>query len=413
MSEHVSDDAARRPASGPLAGVRVIELGQLMAGPMVGSRMADFGAEVIKVEPPRTGDPIRQWGHHRYEDQGLMWPVIGRNKKSVTANLRDPRGQDLVRGLVAEADALVENFKPGTLEKWGLSPEELHKINPRLIIVRVSGFGQDGPYSSRAGFASLGEAMGGIRHINGFPDQPPPRFGISLGDTLTALFAFEGLMMALYWRDAKGGGKGQVVDASIVDSCFSMLESALPEYDKCGVIRQPSGTGLANIAPSNIYRTRDDKWMVIAANLDTLYRRLCKAMGQPQLADDPRFRTHVARGEYAAVLDALIAEWTATLTKDELQKTLDEHEVVAGPIYTIADIATDPHFAARKMVLRHPDPRFGELAIPGIAPKLTLTPGEVSWLGEAKPGAGNAHVYGSLLGLDEAALAALETDGVI
>jgi formyl-CoA transferase/succinyl-CoA--D-citramalate CoA-transferase len=403
----------QQSASGPLAGVRIIELGQLMAGPMVGSRAADFGAEVIKIEPPRTGDPIRQWGHHRYNDQGLMWPVIGRNKKSVTANLRDPRGQDLLRKLVEQADALVENFKPGTLEKWGLSPEELHKINPRLVIVRVSGFGQDGPYSARAGFASLGEAMGGLRYINGFPDQPPPRFGISLGDTLTALFAFEGLMMALYWRDAKGGGKGQVVDASIIDSCFSMLESALPEYDKCGVIRQPSGTGLANIAPSNIYRTRDDKWMVIAANLDTLYRRLCVAMGKPELADDPRFRTHVARGENAAELDGLVSEWTVTLTKDELQKVLDEHEVVAGPIYSIADIANDPHFQQRKMVLRHPDPRFGELAVPGVTPKLSATPGGVSWLGEAVPGAQNADVYGALLGLDDEARAALENDGVI
>lgn len=410
-----SDSNAATPPTGgaPLAGVRVIELGQLLAGPFVGSRMADFGAEVIKVEPPGAGDPVRQWGHHRYQDQTLWWPVLARNKKSVTANLRDPRGQALVRELVKDADALIENFKPGTLEKWGLGPEVLHAINPRLIIVRVSGFGQDGPYAERAGFASLGEAMGGIRYINGFPDQPPPRFGISLGDTLTALFAFEGLMMALYWRDAKGGGKGQVVDAAIVDSCFSMLEGALPEYDKCGIVRQPSGTGLANIAPSNIYESRDGAWMVIAANLDTLFKRLCTAMGQPELADDERFRTHTARGANAAELDALIAVWTRTLDKVDLQATLDEHGVVAGPIYTIADIAADPHFKARKMVIRQADPRFGDLAIPGIAPKLSATPGGVQWLGPEHPGAQNNAVYGDILGMDEKAIQALHADGVI
>lgn len=399
-------------AGGPLHGVRVIEMGQLLAGPFVGSRMADFGADVIKIEPPGAGDPMREWGHHRFQGQCLWWPVLGRNKRTITANLREERGQELVRRLVAEADALVENFKPGTLEKWGLSPDELHAINPRLIIVRVSGYGQTGPYADRPGFASVGEAIGGIRHINGFPDQPPPRFGISLGDSLTALFAFEGLLMALYWRDARGG-KGQVVDAAISDSCFSMLESALPEYDKLDVIRQPSGTGLPNVAPSNIYPTQDGTWMVIAANLDPMFRRLCTAMDQAALADDPRYVSHKTRGENSAALDALIATWTKTLGQKELLEILERHGVVCGPIYSIADIAHDPHFKARDMVLRVKDERFGDLAVPGIAPKLSQTPSGIEWLGTNEPGQHNAEVYGSILGMSESELAELKRDGIV
>ncbi len=399
--------------SGPLAGIRAIEAGQLLAGPFVGSRLADFGAEVIKVETPVVGDPMREWGHHRYEGHSLWWPTLARNKKSVTANLRDPRGRDLVRRLTQTADALIENFKPGTLEKWELGPQDLQKDNPRLIVVRVSGYGQTGPYSDKPGFASVGEAMGGIRYINGFPNQPPPRFGVSLGDTLTAMFAFEGLMMALYWRDAGGGGKGQVIDASIVESCFSMLESTLPEYDKCGVVRQPSGTGLPNVAPSNIYETADGSYMVIAANVDPMFRRLCQAMGQPELATDERFATHVARGHHAELLDGMIGEWTRTLTKEELGAALEENGVVCGPIYSIADIVADPHFNARDMILKRADPRFGEISVPGIAPKLSETPGDVSWLGAEKPGKDNAEVYGSLLGIGSRELGELESDGVV
>jgi crotonobetainyl-CoA:carnitine CoA-transferase CaiB-like acyl-CoA transferase len=398
---------------GPLAGIRAIEVGQLLAGPFVGSRLADFGAEVIKVETPGAGDPMREWGHHRYEGHSLWWPTLARNKKSVTANLRDPRGRDLVRRLVASADAMVENFKPGTLEKWEMGPEDLHKINPGLIIVRVSGYGQTGPYADRPGFASVGEAMGGIRYINGFPNQPPPRFGISLGDTLTALFAFEGLMMALYWRDTAGNGKGQVVDASIAEASFSMLESTLSEYDKCGVVRQPSGTGLPNVAPSNIYETKDGTYMVIAANVDPMYRRLCKAMGRPELADDPRFVSHVARGNNVTELDAIIGNWTRTLSKEELVAALDAEGVVCGPIYSIADIASDPHLQARDMIVRKEDPRFGDIAVPGVAPKLSETPGDISWLGADRPGKDNADVYGSLLGIGSTELKALEESGVI
>lgn len=407
-----SNSSEKKPF-GPLAGVRVVEMGQLLAGPFVGSRLADFGADVIKIETPGAGDPMRKWGHHRYKDHGLWWPVLARNKKSVTVNLREKAGQNLVRELLKEADALVENFKPGTLEKWGLGPEDLHKINPGLVIVRVSGFGQTGPYAGRPGFASVGEAMGGIRYINGFPDQPPPRFGISLGDTLTAMFAFEGLIMALYWRATAGNGKGQVVDASIAESCFSMLESALPEYDKCGVVREPSGTGLANVAPSNIYPTKDGNWLVIAANLDTMFIRLCDAMGRPELVKDKKFHTHLARGEHCDELDALIADWTRGIPIKELTAKLDEHGVVCGPIKSIKDIAEDPQFIARDMIRRIADERFGELAVPGIAPKLSETPGDIAWLGPEKPGAHNQEVLRSVLGYSDDDIAKLKDEGII
>lgn len=398
---------------GPLAGVRVIELGQLLAGPFTTTRLADFGAEVIKVETPKTGDPMREWGHHRFEDKCLWWPILARNKKSVTANLREAGGQDLVRKLVQSADVLVENFKPGTLEKWGLGPDVLHKINPGLVIARVSGFGQTGPYSDRPGFASVGEAMGGLRHINGFPDQPPPRTGISLGDMLTGMFAAQGVLMAIYWRDALGGGKGQVVDASILESCFSFMEGSLPEFDKLGVVRQPSGTGLANVSPSNIFPTKDDKWLIIAANIDPMFRRLCEAMGQPELADDARFVDHKARGHHAAELDGLIADWTKTLDVQELDALLDKHGVVTGPIYTIADIAEDPHFKDRNMVQRVEDGTFGDMAVPGFAPRLTHSESEIAWLGPQEVGSHNAEIYGGLLGLSEDEMRQLEDDGII
>ncbi len=398
---------------GPLAGVRIIEMGQLLAGPFVASRLADFGAEVIKIETPGTGDPMRQWGHDRFEGKGLWWPLLARNKKSVTANLRDSRGQDLALKLIESADVLVENFKPGTLEKWGMSPDELHKINPGLVIARVSGYGQTGPYSERPGFASVGEAMGGLRYINGYPDQPPPRMGISLGDTLTGMFAAQGVLMALYWRDGLGGGKGQVVDASIVESCFAMTESALPEYDKLGVIRKPSGTGLANVSPSNIFPTSDSKWVVIAANLDAMFIRLCEAMDQPKLADDPRYVTHLERGKNAAELDGLIAEWTKTLTAAELTKRLNDNGVVVSPIYTIEDIANDEHFKARGMIHRMNDPVFGNIAVPGITPKLSETSCEISWLGSPEPGSHNQEVYGDMLGLATSELEDLKNDGII
>ncbi len=348
---------------GPLSGVRVIEMGQLVAGPFVGSRMADFGAEVIKVESPGQGDAMRRWGHHRYKDRGLWWPVLARNKKTVSANLREKRGQDLVCRLIEQADVLVENFKPGTLEKWGLGPDALHAINPGLIIARVSGFGQTGPYS--------------------------------------------------YWRDTIGKGKGQVVDASITESCFAMMESALPEYDKVGFIREPSGTGLANVSPSNIFPTKDGKWVVIAANLDAMFKRLCDAMEQPELADDPRYCTHQVRGQHCDELDARIADWTRELTASELDARLDEFGVVSGPIYSIEDIVNDPHYQARDMIQRYQDDELGDIAVPGFVPVLSETKSEIAWLGSSEVGAHNEEIYCGLLGMTQNELQELQNDGII
>lgn len=396
---------------GPLAGLKVIEMGQLLAGPFVGSRCADFGAEVIKVEPPGSGDPIRNWGRLQHEGKTLWWPIMARNKKSVSINLREAEGQQLARRLIAEADVLIENFKPGTLEKWNMSPAELHAINPKLVIVRVSGFGQTGPYASRPGFASVGEAMSGMRYINGYPDMPPPRFGISLGDTLTSLFAFEGMMMALYWRD-RNGGKGQVVDAAITESCFAMLESTVTEYSKAGFVRQPSGTGIAKIAPSNIYPTKDGTYLVIAANVDAMFRRLVAAMGQPELADDPRFATHIARGDHAELLDSMVADWSSQFSVKELEAKLDEYAVVYGPINSIAQVVEDPHFRERGMVRDFEDEDFGTITIPGVFPVLSETPGEVAWLGPQEIGQHNREVYADL-GLDEGQIDALLEKGVI
>ena len=396
---------------GPLQGLRVVEMGQLLAGPFVGSRCADFGAEVIKVEAPGTGDPIRSWGRLQHEGKTLWWPIMARNKKSVSINLRAAEGQELARSLIAQADVLIENFKPGTLERWGMSPEQLHALNPGLVIVRVSGFGQTGPYAARPGFASVGEAMSGLRYINGYPDMPPPRYGISLGDTLTALFAFEGMMMALYHRD-RNGGRGQVVDAAITESCFAMLESTVTEYSKAGEVRQPSGTGLAKIAPSNIYPARDGTYVVIAANVDAMFRRLTQAMGQPHLADDPRFVTHIARGQNAELLDSMIATWSASLDVADLTARLEQFGVVFGPINSIAEVVQDPHFRERGMVRDHHDDDFGTITVPGVFPVLSETPGDIAWLGPQQVGAHNAEIY-ARIGLGEETIEDLKARGVI
>lgn len=398
---------------GVLTGVRVLELGQLLAGPFAGHLLADLGAEVIKVEQPGKGDPMREWGHHRYQGRALWWPSLARNKKSVSLNLGHAEGQALLRRLVEHADALVENFRPGTLEKWGLGPDDLHAVNPRLVIARVSGYGQTGPYADRVGFASAGEALGGLRYLNGYPDAPPPRTGISLGDSLAGMFAVQGVLAALYHRDVLGDGKGQVIDASIMESCFALLESTVTEYDVLGVIRQPSGTGLRNVAPSNIYRSKDQKWMVIAANADTLFRRLCEAMGRPELADDPRFETHEARGNHAEELDGIISEWAAQHEASEIDRVLNDRGVVASPIYNAADICADPHYRDRDMILRVKDPELGEIAVPGFVPKFSGTPSVHRWTGPSRIGEHNRDVLGGTLGLNDDELARLHAEGVI
>jgi crotonobetainyl-CoA:carnitine CoA-transferase CaiB-like acyl-CoA transferase len=398
---------------GPLAGVRVLELGTLLAGPFTGRLLGDLGAEIIKVEDPTRPDPIREWGKARYEGHSLWWPVQSRNKKCVTLDLRSERGQELALELVRVADVVTENFRPGTLERWNLGFERLQEVNAGVILARVSGYGQTGPYAQRAGFASVAEAMGGLRYINGFPGEPPPRIHISLGDSLAGMFAAQGILAALYWRDASGGGKGQVVDVSLLEASFALLESTVPEYDRLGIVRGPGGTGLKGVAPSNIFKSRDDKWMVIAANADNVYRRLCEAMGQPELADDERFATHLARGDHQEELERIVGDWAAQHDAAEIDRILNEAGVICGPIYTIADIFEDPQFHARDMLLEHVDPDFGPYIGPGIVPKLSETPGAVRWSAPWERGSHNREVYGGLLGLSDDELSSLEQEGVI
>jgi formyl-CoA transferase len=398
---------------GPLAGVRVIELGMLLAGPFTGRLLGDMGAEIVKIEPPGQPDPLREWGKARYEGRSLWWPVQSRNKKCCTLDLRTGRGQELLLELTRQSDVLVENFRPGTLERWNLGPDRLWEVNPRLVIARISGYGQTGPYAPRAGFASVAEAMGGIRHINGFPGEPPPRLHISLGDSLAGMFAALGILAALYRRDVLGGGRGQVVDVSLLEACFALLESTVPEYDRLGIVRGPGGTGLKGVAPSNIFRSRDERWMVIAANADKVFGRLCEAMSKPELATDPRFATHLARGEHQEELEGIIADWAAQHDAAEIDRVLNDAGVICGPIYTIADIFEDEHFRAREMLVRHVDPDFGEYLGPGIVPKFSETPGNVRWSATWDEGSHNRDVYGGLLGVSDEELAELKSEGVL
>ncbi|GAB1511224.1 CaiB/BaiF CoA transferase family protein [Actinophytocola sp. KF-1] len=394
----------------PLDDIRVVELGQLLAGPFCGQLLGDFGAEVVKVEDPKRGDPMRQWGRERPYGLSLWWPVVARNKKSVTADLRTERGQDLVRALVARADVLLENFRPGTLERWGLAPEQLWEINPRLVITRVSGYGQSGPYASRAGFGSIGEAMGGIRYVTGDPDRPPARTGISLGDSLAATFACLGTLVALHQRTRSG--RGQVVDSAIYEAVLAMMESLIPEYQVAGYQRERTGTTLPNVAPSNVYPVADGGMVLIAANQDTVFRRLAAAMGRPELATDERFATHGARGSAMAELDELIAAWSVTHTAADLLALLNDHGVPAGRIYTARDMLTDPHFAAREAIVRLAHPDLGDFAMHNVVPKLSDSPGRVRRLGP-ELGEHNDEIYRDLLGLPDDELASLRSAGVI
>lgn len=391
----------------------MIELGTLLAGPFAGRLLGDMGAEVIKVEPPGKPDPLRDWGQARHEGRSLWWPVQSRNKKCITLNLREPRGQELLLELVRVADVVSENFRPGTLEKWNLGYEQLAEANPGIVLARISGYGQTGPYAGRAGFASVAEAMGGLRYINGFPGEAPPRTGISLGDSLAAMFAVQGILAALYHRDALGGGRGQVVDVSLMEASFALLESTVPEYDRLGIVRQPSGTGIKGVAPSNIFKSRDDLWVVIAANQDNVFRRLCEAIGQPELADDPRFVTHLARGEHQEEIERIVADWAVQHDALEIDRVLNEAGVVCGPIYTVAEIFEDPQFAARDMLVEHVDPEFGPYIGPGIVPKFSATPGEVRWSGTWEEGSHNDEIYRGLLGLGDAELADLREAGIV
>jgi crotonobetainyl-CoA:carnitine CoA-transferase CaiB-like acyl-CoA transferase len=391
---------------GPLSDIRVLELGQLIAGPFCGQLLGDLGAEVIKVESPGQGDPMREWG----QGVPVWWSVIARNKKSITLNLRETRGQALLRKLVAQADVLIENFRPGTMEKWGLGYPELADINRRLIMVRVSGFGQTGPYAARAGYGSIGEAMGGIRNLAGDPDRPPSRVGLSIGDSLAATFACVGTLAALHGRERSG--RGQVVDSAIYEAVLAMMESTIPEFTVGGVIRERSGAILPKIAPSNVYPTRDGEMIVMGANQDSVFARLCEAMQREELSSDSRFTSHTARGENQQELDTLIADWTLTLEAEALLKLLEESGVPAGRIFKAPDMLADPQFTARESIVEVADDRFPEMKMQNVVPKLSETPGTIRWTGPAL-GAHNAEIYGELLQMTDAEIDELASVGII
>lgn len=394
---------------GPLSDLRLIEMGTLLAGPFCGQLMGDFGAEVIKVEPPDQGDPMRVWGQEKAHGMSLWWPVIARNKKSVTLNLREKEGQEIVRELISKADFLLENFRPGTMERWNLSYDELKKINPGLIMIRVSGFGQTGPYAKRAGFGAVGESMGGLRYVCGDPSAPPSRMGISIGDSLAATFACIGALSALHHRERTG--EGQVVDSAIYESVLNMMESLVTEYDKTGYIRERQGSILPNVAPSNVYPTKDDNMILIAANQDTVFKRLTEAMGRPDLAEDERYITHVARGAQQKELDDIISAWTRTINSGDLEKMMEEYGIPSGKIYRAPEMLEDAHFKARDAIIKTMHPKFGELRMQNVAPKLSVTPGSVRTPGP-ELGQHNEEIYKGLLGYTDERIAELTASGI-
>ncbi|MGH8777899.1 CaiB/BaiF CoA transferase family protein [Paraburkholderia sp.] len=361
---------------GPLDGVRVLEMGQLIAGPFAGKMLAEFGADVIKIEPPGTGDPLRKW-RLLHEGTSVWWAVQSRNKKSVTLDLRSPEGQDVARKLIAESDVLIENFRPGTLEGWGLGWDTLQQINPGLVMLRVSGYGQTGPYRDRPGFGVVAEAMGGLRHLSGEPDRTPVRVGISIGDSLSALHGIIGILLALRHRE-QHGGQGQVVDVALYESVFNMMESLLPEYSLFGAIREPAGSALPGIAPSNAYRCLDGKYALIAGNGDSIFRRLMDLIGRPDLGDDPALAQNDGRVNQVARIDAAIGEWTAARPLEDVLAALNEARIPAGKIYDVADIAADPHYRARDMIVDTELPDGTPVQVPGVVPKLGATPGVIS-----------------------------------
>jgi len=398
--------SATSPA-GPLAGLRVVEMGTLIAGPYCARLLAEFGAEVVKVETPGEGDPLRKW-RQLHEGNSLWWYAQARNKKSVTVNLKAPEGQAIVRELAARADIVVENFRPGTMEKWGLGYDRLAAANPGLVMVRLSGFGQTGPYKDRPGFGAIGESMGGMRYVTGYPDRAPVRVGISIGDSLAAMFGVIGALSAIHHRATSG--RGQVVDVALYEAVFAMMESMLPEYGFSGHVRERTGSALPGIVPSNTYRCRDGKYVVIGANADSIFRRMMRAIGRPDLADDPALADNAGRVQRTGELDQAIGAWAATVDLDAALALLEQAEVPSGRIYSIADIAADLHYQARGMIERH---KLGErdLLLPGVVPKLSDTPGGTRWIGP-RLGEHTDEVLRSL-GRSEADIAALRAAGVV
>ncbi|MBM9467997.1 CaiB/BaiF CoA transferase family protein [Nakamurella leprariae] len=401
-----------RPTPGALDGIRVLEIGTLIAGPFAGRLLGDLGADVVKIEAPDRPDPLRTWGQAERDGHHVFWTVHARNKRCITLDLRQPRGQEVFLRLVERADVVIESFRPGTLERWNLGFEQLAARNPGIVLARVSGYGQTGPSARRPGYASVAEAVSGLRHINGFPGQAPPRLAVSLGDSLGGMFAAQGVLAALIARGRTG--RGQVVDVALTESCLAVLESTVPDYDLGGVVRRPSGTRLEGVAPSNLYRSADGCWVVIAANQDSLFRRLCAAFDEPELADDARFADHVARGRNQDELDVVVAGWAASLDADALLARLDAAGVVCGRVNTVAEVVADPQFRARGMLVPHHDDRIDiDVLGPGVVPVLSATPGAVRWAGPPRPGCHNEPVYGELLGMTEPELAELTAEGVV
>ena len=395
--------------AGPLDGIRVLELGQLIAGPFASRLLAEFGAEVIKIEPPGTGDPLRKW-RMLHEGTSVWWASQSRNKRSVTLNLRDPEGQAIARRLAAEADVVIENFRPGALEGWGLGWDTLHELNPKLVMLRVSGYGQTGPYRDLPGFGVIGEAMGGLRNLSGEPGRTPVRVGVSIGDSLAALHGVIGILLALRHRDQQGG-EGQMIDVALYESVFNMMESLLPEYSVFGAVRQAAGSSLPGIAPSNAYRCRDGKFALIAGNGDSIFRRLMEVIERPDLAAEPALAQNDGRVANVERLDAAIGEWTARHSLDDVLAHLNEARIPAGKIYDVADIATDPHYHARDMILDSTLDDGTPVQLPGVLPKLNATPGTIR---SRAPTLGQ-HTDDVLasLGLDDTQRAALRERGVI
>jgi formyl-CoA transferase len=388
----------------------VIEMGTLIAGPFCGQILGDFGAEVIKIEDPKTGDPMRQWGRSLPKGHSPWWPVIGRNKKSVALDLRTLEGKEIVRALIAKADVVIENFRPGTLEKWGLSYDVLAADNPKLVMARVSGFGQTGPYAERAGYGLIGEAMGGLRSVTGEPDRAPARAGISIGDSLAAMHAVMGITMALHERERTG--RGQVIDAALYESVLAVMENLVTEYDITGYVRERSGSVLPGIAPSNAYPCQGGELILIGGNGDTVYARLTDAMGRPDLKADPKFTDHASRGVNQHELDAIIAEWTSGFALPDLRALLEAKGVPASRVFRAPDMLEDPQFAAREAIVTTEHPVFGPIKMQNVFPKLSRTPGKVRWPGPAL-GQHTDEVLSARAGCSTDRLAELRAKGVI
>lgn len=395
--------------NGPLKDLKVVEMGTLIAGPFCGQILGDFGADVVKIEDPKSGDPMRQWGRSLPKGLSPWWPVIGRNKRSVGLDLRTPEGREIAGKLIDQADVLIENFRPGTLEKWGMGYEALSARNPRLIVARVSGFGQTGPYAKRAGYGLIGEAMGGLRYVTGEPDRPPARAGISIGDSLTAMHAVMGITMALHARERTG--RGQMIDAALYESVLAVMENLVTEYDLTGYVRERSGSILPGIAPSNVYPCAAGEMVLIGGNGDTVFARLAQAMSKPELAADPKYLSHAARGENQHELDAIIGAWTAGWTLDDLIVHLEENGIPCGRIFRAPDMLEHEQYKAREAIVELGHPVFGKVKMQNAFPKMSETPGAVRWPGPDL-GQHTDEVLGEL-GLDPDAVAALRTKGIV